>query len=643
MPNFFSNAASNVFFKIRRNIFGLGVPKPPPTPPSAPPVVGNIPRFTTPPTSAIDPSRRSELLYGAGKEQPGVIYKAPDKKTQFEQWQEQERQAGYQDTGVSGQQESENQISFIPVSRGRLAPRPIGKTPTAAETQESAQSSARDHILLIAARPKTFINLFLDELQKLGAEIPILKLIINKPRSQEEMIAQAIERYISENPEKADSQEIRDLKANTSGVSQEVITTTGQVKSLRFIPEEKIDTERQRPIYQQSQESYLPMQISPGRLIRFLPSDTFERLITQRFGQGFSRAATTLGQNVLSRGAIVGRGLIGGALRGLGGQAVRFVAGMGARMAAMAAVGTSWAWLPWVIGGALILIVVVGGIFLLTGPMNTRQAAFVGGGPGDSQPSGNKYIDIQISSSKASIPNNGLPTDVTFAVTVKPKLEAFVGSPSIQVRVNTSGKGGSKTLASETWSDETKALKVDLAQGLEDTIVSLSVIVSVGVQGQSEKQTGAATSVVRIGNPVTACPSGWPTKGYVSQGPDGTFSHKGSEAIDVEGVEDRPIYASLDGTAVPLVDQYGGKYIRITTNCDGKQIHVDFVHFHNYAISGPTPVKAGDLLGYMGHTGYAYTDHLHYQFYGIQMQPPYIPLPIERKCVGKDVCGNIEF
>ncbi|MEK7521734.1 MAG: hypothetical protein AAB599_02970, partial [Patescibacteria group bacterium] len=286
------------------------------------------------------------------KEQPGVIYRAQasgGQKVGTPVGQSIGEPEGQIASGPAEQEanEPEDQISFIPISRGRVVPPSLSEQPTpqgGVQTIDRLKQSSAEHILLIASRPKSFINLFLDEIQKLAAEIPILKLVVGKPRNQEEMVAQAIQRYVAEYPSSVNSQEVQDLKANTQGISQEIVATTGQVKSVRIIPEERIEGELQKPLYQQRQESFLPVQIQPGRLIRFLPQETFERLITSRFSPAFSRIATSAAKDVVSRGAIVGRGLVSAALRGAGGWVGKGAITVGSRLAFLGLGATSWAW-----------------------------------------------------------------------------------------------------------------------------------------------------------------------------------------------------------------------------------------------------------------------------------------------------------
>lgn len=613
MANFLTNAVSNVFFKIRRNIFGVGVPG-----------------FTPPPVD---------------KEQPGAIYEAP-KKAQLEQWQ-----ATQPPTPTTAADQEEDQISFIPVSRGRMATPVVGEVGTEglapSATQEGVRRSSADHILLIAARPKSFVNLFLDELQKLGAEIPILKLIINKPRSREEMIAQAIERYISENPDKANTQEVQDLKANVPGISEEVVTITGQVKSLRFIPEEKVENERQRPIYQQQQEIYLPIQISPGRLIRFLPKDTFERLIAQRFGPGLSRITTSLGRDVLLRGSIAGRGLISGALRGIGGQAARFAAGMGARMAA---IGTSWAWVPWVVGGALVLIVVGGGIFLLLGPITTRQAAFVGtGGAGNLLAQGNQYIAIEIIPSKTSLKNEELPQEIAFKINIKERKQSFTSGPNVTAVITAAGASGSRTLAQESWSGKTNEIKVTVGDDLEDVNLIVNVTAKASVSEQPNEQTAVNSTGVNVGSPPDDCPKIWPTPyGFISLGPNTSGTHASAEAVDIGNggsqgaIKGAPIRSTTKGkVSYDCYSPLYGTCVRVTTQCQGKSVEIIYAHMLDGSrkVQEGQDITLGTVLGQVGSTGNTRcvpwpncdASHLHYEFFKpggqvtIRMSPPNIP------------------
>ena len=600
--------------RVRRTLFtpqDRGAEPPTSTPPSTPPTTGTVPRFTPPPPELVD------------KEQPGVVYEARD------------REGTRGRAGTADSSEPEDQISFIPISPGRL-----GRSASAIQGRVQARQVSAEHILLIAARPKSFVNLFLDEVQKLAAEIPILRLVINKPRSQEEMVAQAIQRYISENPQQAESQIVRDLKENTNGITQEVVTTTGQVKALRIIPEEKIAEEQQRPAYQRGQESYLQVQIQPGRLIRFLPQETFERFLSTRAPSFLRGIAGSAAREAAHRGAIFGSGLVNSAIRGAGGWIGRGAVALGSQLASAGAVltgSTVGVPLAIIIGG----VIIIGVVFLLLGQMFIRQAAFVGtGGAGDLLAQGNQYIAVEIIPSKTSIPNNGLPTGVVFKINIQERKVPFTAGPNITTVVT----AGSRTLASQSWSEREHELKIDLPADIQDVNLIVNVTAKASVSEQTNEQTAANSTSVRIGNPPDDCPSSWPTAyGQITLGPNTSGTHATAEAIDIGNggtggaIKGILILSTTKGKV--SYDCYSFKYgtcVRVTTTCQGKTVDIIYAHMQNGSrkVQDEGEVTAGMQLGNVGATGNVFGDdpnHLHYEFFKIggkvtiPMTSPYIP------------------
>lgn len=114
---------------------------------------------------------------------------------------------------------------------------------------------------------------------------------------------------------------------------------------------------------------------------------------------------------------------------------------------------------------------------------------------------------------------------------------------------------------------------------------------------------------------------------YLTQGYNGTFSHSGEEAycIDWAMPEGTGIYAARDGTVISTRDIYskGGndkKYLNyanyvLIRHYDGTI--GEYFHFRKngvYVVPGQE-VKAGDLIGFAGSTGYSTAPHLHFGVY----------------------------
>ena len=93
-----------------------------------------------------------------------------------------------------------------------------------------------------------------------------------------------------------------------------------------------------------------------------------------------------------------------------------------------------------------------------------------------------------------------------------------------------------------------------------------------------------------------------------------TPCHKG---IDIAAGLGTEIYTPVDGTVSAVVPESSGSQFGnyVTIIDDKKKYHHIFAHQSQFAdgISVGTTVKRGDLVGYVGSTGYSTGNHLHYQ------------------------------
>lgn len=146
----------------------------------------------------------------------------------------------------------------------------------------------------------------------------------------------------------------------------------------------------------------------------------------------------------------------------------------------------------------------------------------------------------------------------------------------------------------------------------------------------------------RVGNPTTSL-TGWPTSGSVSQGPLGPAGHAAHNlvALDIANVPNTPVHATFEGIAYSFDESKGefdktygrlGSYVKLVPDSNPSAV-VLFAHLLSVSISSGTRVKIGDEIGRMGYSGYVEPPgpggtHLHYEFRGIPMEPPYIPTAI---------------
>lgn len=123
-------------------------------------------------------------------------------------------------------------------------------------------------------------------------------------------------------------------------------------------------------------------------------------------------------------------------------------------------------------------------------------------------------------------------------------------------------------------------------------------------------------------------PSQWPTDGgYISSpfgGRPNPFSGYGSDwhpGIDIAVDYGTPVYASAAGY-VQQSGWYGGygKYIRLSHDFG---YETAYGHMSRLAVSAGSFVKKGEVIGYVGSTGYSTGPHLHFEVlkYGEQVNP----------------------
>lgn len=152
-------------------------------------------------------------------------------------------------------------------------------------------------------------------------------------------------------------------------------------------------------------------------------------------------------------------------------------------------------------------------------------------------------------------------------------------------------------------------------------------------------QNSTDTIRTKVGNP-PVIDSGWPTTGYITQGPRGSTSHAriqsvgGGPALDIANSFLTPIYATFDGI-IRTYDcnkgacdsTYGslGNYAKLIPT-DNPSAIILYGHMASIEIPDGSRVTPGTKIGLMGDTGAAPgAYHLHYEFRGIPMAPPNIP------------------
>lgn len=116
-----------------------------------------------------------------------------------------------------------------------------------------------------------------------------------------------------------------------------------------------------------------------------------------------------------------------------------------------------------------------------------------------------------------------------------------------------------------------------------------------------------------------------PTQGTITQGYGSTpfarthYASKRHNGIDIAAPIGTPIYSAADGRVVGVGDQdkycYKGAYGKFIAITHYNGLTTLYGHLSLQVVSEGQELKKGDLIGYMGSTGYSYGSHLHFTVY----------------------------
>jgi murein DD-endopeptidase MepM/ murein hydrolase activator NlpD len=95
----------------------------------------------------------------------------------------------------------------------------------------------------------------------------------------------------------------------------------------------------------------------------------------------------------------------------------------------------------------------------------------------------------------------------------------------------------------------------------------------------------------------------------------GFHYHAGNDILAAEGT---PIVAPFDGTARASYNSLGGNAVYVY----GANGYVYNAHLSRYPSPMPSSVQAGDVIGYVGHTGDAGIPHLHFEWHPNSLPNP---------------------
>ena len=133
------------------------------------------------------------------------------------------------------------------------------------------------------------------------------------------------------------------------------------------------------------------------------------------------------------------------------------------------------------------------------------------------------------------------------------------------------------------------------------------------IMAQRARQTGSASSMTLTGE------MSWPVDGYVTS-PFGWRIHpvwgyrSMHDGIDVGAGCGVPVRAAADGTVLQTYFQtaLGNRIVMDNGVKSGARLATAYNHLSGFAVSAGTQVQRGDVIGYVGNTGWSTGCHLHF-------------------------------
>jgi len=127
---------------------------------------------------------------------------------------------------------------------------------------------------------------------------------------------------------------------------------------------------------------------------------------------------------------------------------------------------------------------------------------------------------------------------------------------------------------------------------------------------ERSKQIEAQLAAMRGGNAPGKI--GWPTGGVVTSS-FGQRWGKMHEGVDISGNNGQPVYATEVGQVVEVNVGYGGGYGNYIVIYHGGGLSTLYAHLSGVVVGNGQKVSRGQLIGYVGNTGYSFGPHLHFE------------------------------
>jgi peptidoglycan hydrolase-like protein with peptidoglycan-binding domain len=250
------------------------------------------------------------------------------------------------------------------------------------------------------------------------------------------------------------------------------------------------------------------------------------------------------------------------------------------------------------------------------------------------------------------LPETGVVDDATAAALANPKTP--VGDPGEGGGFAEFGEKGERVVALQSaLVNAGIALRggVDgsFGGGTAAAVMDFQRLRGLAVTGKVDAATGAALGLTGAAPPAAPDPTSvtlaaFPVQGRCYFGDSWGYPRSGGRVhlgVDIIASPDKLIYAVAEGRITKVYQDYPGSLagngVRLTT-ADGTYFF--YAHMSRIAdgIDLGVPVKAGQIIGYIGRTGNAGTDHLHFEVHpkGGAAVNPY---PIVKAIDG---CGNTE-
>ena len=183
------------------------------------------------------------------------------------------------------------------------------------------------------------------------------------------------------------------------------------------------------------------------------------------------------------------------------------------------------------------------------------------------------------------------------------------------------GKSVKDIPALATNSNETYYKSLDAFYALRSSALSGDVARSVAtplVIGRMANPLMPGHDVAGLGPEISDGPSLWPVDGEISssfgQREDPVMGNGEGEfhpGIDIRAPEGTPIHATADGvvTNAGIVNGYG-RFVAID---HGRGVTTGYGHMSGFAVTTGQSITRGQIIGYVGHSGRATGNHVHYE------------------------------